>query len=47
MNFPTHLNCPYCPAQAIPKRALFNSEQLKDGSHIKEYICPAKHTFFC
>jgi hypothetical protein len=38
---PTHLNCPWCPAQAFPGVLL-----VMDDLHLRKYVCPAQHAFF-
>jgi hypothetical protein len=38
---PTHLNCPWCPAQAFPSVCLV----VGDVS-TRKYVCPAQHVFF-
>lgn len=49
-HFPTHLTCPFCPAQALPEwetmHYIFNNVRFRDGVRMKKYICPAKHSFF-
>lgn len=44
MSCPTHLTCPYCPAQAYPKPKKYML--VREGTIICEYACPANHTFF-
>ena len=45
-NAPTHLTCPYCPAQAFVKhRQWVPISQLTRILLIK-YSCPAKHEFY-
>ena len=39
---PTHLNCPYCPAQAYPSVSL----SLDGETALRKYVCPAQHKFF-
>jgi len=39
---PTHLNCPFCPAQAYPSVRLV----MEDHLSMRKYICPAQHKFF-
>ena len=49
MNFPTHLTCPYCPAQALPQAGCLyalEDTQFPHTLRLKEYKCPAGHTFF-
>jgi hypothetical protein len=50
---PTHLTCPYCPAQAVrsadnPKgiHFLFENVQFPDKLHLAKYVCPARHEFW-
>ena len=38
---PTHLNCPYCPAQAYS-----GVRFVMDGFSMRKYACPAQHKFF-
>ena len=38
---PTHLNCPYCPAQAFPSVRL-----VMDDLSMRKYVCPAQHVSF-
>jgi hypothetical protein len=35
---PTHLTCPWCPAQAFPRGLMQNLMQA--------YECPAQHEFY-
>jgi hypothetical protein len=39
MDNPTHLSCPWCPAQAFPCEVQLRPNLLR-------YQCPARHTFF-
>jgi len=40
-SYPSHLTCPYCPAQAMPT----NVQQV-GVKPLRQYQCPAKHTFY-
>lgn len=42
--YPTHLTCPYCPAQAVPDK--INEIQTWGGNHLMPYLCPSKHKFY-
>lgn len=48
MGFPTHLNCPYCPAQAFRNKEpmhLLQEAAPVSSKHLtlQFYMCPAKH----
>lgn len=43
MSFPTHLTCPYCPAQAFPAKTSILLEQHVD---VMKFQCAVKHSFF-
>jgi hypothetical protein len=40
--YPTHLTCPYCPAQAMPAMA----RGMVGGEQVRLYVCPSKHKFY-
>ena len=42
-NSPTHLTCPYCPAQAYPSGF---PRQCTGMGRLLEYKCPANHRFY-
>ena len=42
---PSHLNCPYCPAQAFPVKAVIPGSTSTTG-YLLEYLCPARHRFY-
>ena len=41
---PTHLNCPYCPAQSYPLRAA--EINVAPNVYLQRFECPAKHFFY-
>lgn len=42
ISWPTHLNCPYCPAQSYPI-----VDNLTVGNKLaRRFVCPAGHAFF-
>jgi len=42
-NKPTHLNCPWCPAQAFPARCPGSTFET---GYLYGYKCPAGHVFY-
>lgn len=42
LTWPTHLNCPYCPAQSYP---IYGDNAL-DGKLVRRFVCPASHIFY-
>jgi hypothetical protein len=40
---PTHLQCPYCPAQSYPTGL---ERWLGTIGAVAQFSCPAKHTFY-
>lgn len=46
METPTHLDCPYCPAQSFPA-ATFGLRTSDQGPiWVTRFECPAKHCFY-
>lgn len=43
ITYPTHLTCPYCPAQS---RQTGLERWLYTIGDLMQYICPAKHVFY-
>ena len=48
MNYPTHLQCPYCPAQAYPAmlRGSIDGHLGYPTKPVRLYTCPQKHKFY-
>lgn len=52
-SWPTHLSCPYCPAQSVNggefkgMSYIFQNVQFPDGKKLmRRYVCPSKHSFW-
>lgn len=41
--YPSHLNCPYCPAQAFIQPDRRRDLELEP---IRMYVCPQRHRFY-